>query len=110
MKSNKIFLFLTLIFQFNTFTILNMGGTSLQDCRIKFHDRDWQNIKDCDQTDFDPDWTGGQASSDFNINYNLGDKIYFWIKVFNNLPENYENYCCIYFHLYINEYYTTNTP
>ena len=108
MKSNKIFLFLTLILQYNTFTILNMGGTSLQDCRIKFHDRDWQNIKDCDQTDFDPDWSGGQASSDFNINYNLGDKIFVWIKVFNKLPENYENYCCIYFHLYINEYYINN--
>ena len=108
MKSNKIFLFLTLILQFNTFTIRRIIGTSLQDCRVKFHDRDWQDIKDCDQTDFDPDWSGGQASSDFNINYNLGDKIYFWIKVFNNLPENYENYCCIYFHLYINEYYINN--
>ena len=109
MKSNKIFLFLTLIFQFNTFTIRRIIGTSLQDCRVKFHDRDWQDIKDCDQTDFDPGWSGGDVSSDLNIDYNLGDKIFVWIKVFNKLPENYENYCCIYFNLFINEYYIGNT-
>ena len=109
MKSNKIFLFLTLILQFNTFTIRRIIGTSLQDCRVKFHDRDWQDIKDCDQTDFDPGWSGGDVSSDLNIDYNLGDKIFVWIKVFNKLPENYENYCCIYFNLFINEYYIGNT-
>ena len=94
--------------QFNTFTIRRIIGTSLQDCRVKFHDRDWQDIKDCDQTDFDPGWSGGDVSSDLNIDYNLGDKIFVWIKVFNKLPENYENYCCIYFNLFINEYYINN--
>ena len=81
----------------------------MQDCKIKFHNRDWQIIKDCDQTVFDPSWQGDDASAlDLNINYNLGDKIYVWIKVFNNLPDSLNYYCNIYFHLYINEYYINN--
>ena len=106
---SKIVLLISLISQLNSFTVLKMGGTTLQDCKIKFHDKDWQTIKDCDQTDFDPDWRGDDASAlDLNINYNLGDKIYVWIKVFNYLPESYTNYCNMYFHLYINEYYINN--
>lgn len=109
MKSNLVYILICLIQQMNSFTILKMGGTTLQDCKIKFHDRDWQIIKDCDQTEFDPSWQGDDASAlDLNINYNLADKIYVWIKVFNNLPDSYNYYCNIYFHLYINEYYITN--
>lgn len=104
-----ILIFLMLILQFNSFTIHKISGTSLQDCKIKVYDRDWESIANCDQTDFNPDWSGGSVNvEDININYNLGDKIYVWIKVFNKLPENYENYCCIYFHVEINEYYINN--
>ena len=93
----------------NSFTVLKMGGTTLQDCKIKFHDRDWQIIRDCDQTNFDASWPRDDVSAlDLNINYNLGDKIFVWIKVFNYLPENYFWYCNLYFHLYINEYFINN--
>ena len=107
MKANIIFI--CLITQLNSFTLFAICGTTLQDCKIKFHDRDWQIIKDCDQTDFDPSWIGDDASAlNLNINYNLGDKIYVWIKVFNNLPDYLNYYCNIFFHLYINEYYINN--
>ena len=53
MKSNIIIFVSILFLQFNSLTIHHLGGTTLQDCKIKFHDRDWQNLKDCDQTDFD---------------------------------------------------------
>ena len=109
MKLNQVYILICLIQQMNFFTVLNMGGTTLQDCKIKFHNRDWQIIKDCDQTVFDPSWQGDDASAlDLNINYNLGDKIYVWIKVFNNLPDSLNYFCNIYFHLYINEYYINN--
>ena len=109
MKSNIILIFISLISQLNSFTVLQMGGTTLQDCKIKFHNRDWQTIKDCDTNDFDPSWNGDDVSAlDLNIDYTIGDKIYVWIQVFNNLPDSLYYFCNIYFHLYINEYYITN--
>ena len=109
MKSNIILIFISLISQLNSFTVLQMGGTTLQDCKIKFHNRDWQTIKDCDTNDFDPSWKGDDVSAlDLNIDYKIGDKIYVWIQVFNNLPDSLYYFCNIYFHLYINEYYITN--
>ena len=53
MKLNKIIYVFILFSQFRSLTIYKLGGTTLQDCSIKFHDRDWQEIRDCDQTDFD---------------------------------------------------------
>ena len=109
MKLNKIIYVFILFSQFSSLTIYKLGGSTLQDCSIKFHDRDWQEIRDCDQTDFDPGWTGDDVSAfDLNINYNLGDKIYVWIKVFNNLPESLYYFCNMYFHVYLNEYYVNN--
>ena len=113
--ANKlIFLFFILILHSNSFTLIALEGTSLKDCKIKFHNEDWRDIDDCDKTDIDQWWGGGDIkSSDLNIDYNLGDKVNVWIKVFNNLPyhnfpENYEDFCCIYMNIFINEYVIHN--
>ena len=111
MKLNIIFFFCIFIFQSNSFTIHALGGTSLKDCKIKFHDFDWQNIDNCDKTEFDMSWPGADAEvANIHIDYNIGDIINIWIKAFNNVPyqEGYEDYCSIYMHIYINEYYINN--
>ena len=59
-------------------------------------------------------WSGDDVSAgDIRIDYNLGDIIDVWVKVFNNVPyhfdpEHYDDYCSIYFHININEYYINN--
>ena len=62
MKLNILFLFSIFIFQSNSFTIHKIGGTSLKDCKIKFHDYDWIDIDDCDRTTFNDSWGGGEVS------------------------------------------------
>jgi len=74
MFSNKIFLCLILFLKYNFLTIHKIGGVALKDCQIKIHDRDWINIKDCNQINFDG-WDGDGYIEEININYNLGDKI-----------------------------------
>jgi hypothetical protein len=61
MKLNIILFFCIFIFQSNSFTIHGIIGTSLKDCKIKFHDFDWQNIDDCDKTEFNTSWSGADA-------------------------------------------------
>lgn len=79
--NKQIFLFCILILQSNSFTLIALEGTSLKDCKIKFHNEDWRDIDDCDKTDIDQWWEGGDIkSSDLNIDYNLGDKVNVWIK------------------------------
>ena len=112
MKQNtKLFLFYILFLQINSLTIHYIGGSSLKDCRIKFHTFPWQEIDNCDKTEFDTGWSGGEASvNNIHIDYNLGDMIYIIIKAFNNVPyqQEYEDYCSIYMHLRVNEYYFNN--
>ena len=109
MNQNIIFFFF--IFQSNSFTIHGIIGTSLKDCKIKFHDFDWQNIDDCDKTEFNTSWSGDDVEvRNIHIDYNIGDIVNIWIKAFNNVPykEEYEDYCSIYMHIYINEYVILN--
>ena len=110
-------LFSNLIIGINFFSISTINGTSLKDCQIKIHDRDWAIIDDCDSNNIDEWWSGGvYDESDLSIDYNLGDRINIWIKVFNKLPyhsssmniNNYEDFCSIYIHFYMNEYYINN--
>jgi len=112
MKQNTtLFLFYILFLQINSLTIHYIGGSSLKDCRIKFHTFPWQEIDNCDKTEFDTGWSGGEASvNNIHIDYNLGDMIYIIIKAFNNVPyqQEYEDYCSIYMHLRVNEYYFNN--
>ena len=113
----NILYFLLFFIRLNFFTIRKFGGTSLKDCQIKFHDKDWYNIDDCDSNNINEWWTGATYELfNLSIEYNLGDRINVWIKVFNKLPyhsspmniDNYEDFCSIYFHLYLNEYYINN--
>ena len=109
MQNNIIFLFCIFIFQSNSFTIRYMGGSSIKNCKIKFHNYEWFDIDDCDRTQFNTGWGGGESSiNNIHIDYNLGDIINVWIKAFNNVPLDYEDYCCIYMHVRINEYYINN--
>ena len=116
MKLKIIFLLYIFIFQSKSFTIHDFHGHYLKDCRIKFHDLDWKIIDDCDkpESEFDQSWPGADVKfSDFHIDYNLGDRVNIYLKVFNNLPyhngpESYDDYCSIYIVFNINEYYIDN--
>ena len=74
------------------------------------------DIDDCDKTNFDKSWGGGKKeTTDLFIDYILGEKVNILIKVFNNLPLSsnddpvgFEDYCCIYTEVYINEYRIDN--
>ena len=55
---------------------------------------------------------GKKETTDLFIDYKLGEKVNILIKVFNNLPLSsnddpvgFEDYCCIYLMVWINEYY-----
>ena len=104
MKQNIIIFFSILVFQLNSFTIHGIIGTSLKDCKIKFEGFDWQDIDDCDKTDFNRSWSGGNAGvSDTHIEFNIGDIYNIWIKAYNNVPyhSDYEDYCSIYMNIMI---------
>ena len=81
MISNKIFNFLILFLQFNSFTIHEITGTSLKECKIKFHNRDWKTIDDCDTNYFNEQSNELESTEYLNVAYNLGDKIDVWIKL-----------------------------
>lgn len=97
MKQYIIFIFCTFIFQLNSFTIHHIEGTTLKVCKIKFHDFDWQDIDNCDKTEFNTSWPGSDARvANIHIDYNIGDIINVWIKAFNNVPyEKDVAYICI---------------
>ena len=111
MRKQIIYLFFILIFKSNSFTIHFIGGFYIKECKVKFHNFDWYTVDDCDKTEFDPSWSGAEVGyRDIRINYNIGDVINIWLKVFNNLPyhndpEHYDDYCCIYIHFNMNEYH-----
>ena len=107
------FLFLILLTKIYSLNIHKIMGDKLKECKIKFHNQDWLDIDDCDKTNFDKSWGGGKKeTTDLFIDYKLGEKVNILIKVFNNLPLSsnddpvgFEDYCCIYLMVWINEYY-----
>ena len=106
-----IFLMLISLSEINSLNIYNIVGTSLKECKIKFHNQDWLEIDDCDKTSFDQGWSGdNRGADDLFIDYNLGDKVEISIKLFNNVPltTDFWDYCCIYITVFVNEYRIVN--
>ena len=118
-KLLSLFIFSNLIVGLYFLYIKKIAGTSLKDCQIKIQNKDWFNIDNCDNTTIDEWWSGGTYVTNLSIDYNLGDRINIWIKVFNNLPyhnsliksdnyQNYEDFCSIYITIWINEFQIVN--
>ena len=108
MKSSRVFVFVCIISVLNSFIVRKLGAKYLKDCKIKIHELEWEELEKCDLASIDPQFDYNVPPKDLNISYNLGEKVYVWIKTFSKLPSSYEYMCNMNFELYINEYYINN--